>query len=328
MDNVIFELRFLRKMILCPTINNEVVDLYSAHMDTDLYGMDINAVRSKRDDLTEFGMERTKADLIRTCIGDVEDSLFPQGQRENAYQNITGEQMTILLEMLTFLLVQFKSCEGVIRHSCQTLYIWSLIQLMAVLLASNKQPQCEVWIREHLSELTSLRIEGAAASHSILHQALMTNTGGFPVAPFARLLIEVGKMDVNVENTRKETPFHKLCAKAHFLLPLRSGPTEDEMRIVELLIDNGAHMDSMDDDGLEASWFFSQRFPQFSFNVNLKCLAARAILQHGIRYEKRVPADLVTFIGLHKPRCPYSHLSKTVQIRNKAKLSDGEKDCE
>ena len=46
MDDVIFELRFLQKMTLSPTINN-VVDLNSPDMDTDLCGMDINMFQEK-----------------------------------------------------------------------------------------------------------------------------------------------------------------------------------------------------------------------------------------------------------------------------------------
>ena len=293
MDIVIFELLFLRKIISAPTINNRI-DLYSSYMHTGLSGMDNYLFEEKR-----YVLQRlrtwTKIRLISRCINDVENSLFLPGRRD---QNITDEQITVLLDMMNFLLVQFQSCEGEIRQNCQKGYMDTLIQLVVVALASNKKTPCEVWINEHLSELVSLRNNVGC---SILHAALSINVGYFPVAPIVRVCVEEGKMDVNDGNIYRETPLHLLSYSARLQYRYRNRkPTEDMMRIAELLINNGAHMDAVDILGHEASSFFSKRFPQWSFNFTLKCLAARAILKHGIRYEKYAPKTIIPFIESHK----------------------------
>ena len=136
-------------------------------------------------------------------------------------------------------------------------------------------------------------------ANSILHLILRMKVGRFSREPIMRLLIEGCKMDVNVENICRETPLHWLSSDVS-LLPRRQ-PTEEMMNIAELLIDNGAHMDSVDICGKEASSTLSQKFPKWSFNVNLKCLAARAILKHGVKYKKVVADTEVDFIESHKP---------------------------
>ena len=295
MDNVIFELRFLRKMLSTPTTDNRI-DLFSADIDTDLCGMDINMYSRKRDRLREFMRRWRRSSFLVDCNVTVTRLLFRDNQRDD-YQYITDEQITFLLEMMNFLLVQHTS-RDLENPPLFCLCITLLVKLSVVLLESNKKAECVVWIREHLSELTSLTTN---ESKSILHVLCGVFVGCFPKEAMVRLIVENGKMDVNVENIRRQTPLHVLSVDASWYMPDK--PNEDTMRVVELLINNGAHMDSMDVNGLEASWFFSQRFPQFSFNFNLKCLAARAIIKHSIRYEKIVglPADLVKCIDSHKP---------------------------
>ena len=59
-------------------------------------------------------------------------------------------------------------------------------------------------------------------------------------------------------------------------------------------------MDSLDNTGNEASHAFSRLFPKWSFNFNLKCLAARAIIKHGVQYENIAPKTQLAFIESHK----------------------------
>ena len=231
-------------------------------------------------------LRATKERLISMCNADVTDSLFPRGQREDAYKNITDEQFTVLMEMVNFFLVQYMS------------HMWVLLQLLVVLLASNKKSDCERWIREHLSELISLRRGGG---NSILHDCLFISVGCFSKEPIRRLFIEEGKMNVNVENIQRDTPLHLLSSLVACFSYRQIKISEGSTRLVDLLIDNGAHMDSVNVDGEEASRYLSQTFPRWSFNFNLKCLAARAILKHGIRYEKIAPVLMIPFIESLKP---------------------------
>ena len=164
---------------------------------------------------------------------------------------------------------------------------------MVVLLESNKKHESEVWIKEHVYELISLRTKGG---DTILHKVFYICLDCFPIESFVRMFVEECKMDVNVQNNWRATPLHCLSS---MIMCEQIYPTEDVMRVAELLISNGSHMDAVDVDGLEASQYFSRRCPKWSFNFSLKCLAARAILKHG--YEQYVPKNMIPFIESHKP---------------------------
>ena len=169
------------------------------------------------------------------------------------------------------------------------------LQLIVILLASNKKSDCEVWIKENMSELLSLSTH---TGDSMLHLIPTIEVGPFDFKPMLRMLVTEGKMDVNVVNKFRQTPLHLLSRRLHFLLSFHLR-TEKILGVAELLIDNGAHMDAVDNIGMEASYYLSQRFPKWAFNFSLKCLAARAILKHGVRYEK-MPDMLEAFIQSHK----------------------------
>ena len=272
-------------MVLAPTTNN-VVALYSPYMDTDLCDMDNDNVMFRRR-IASLAPRRpwSKDGLIRNCTGEINTSLFPHlGRREQSCQNITDEQIKVAMEMMNFLLLKGSSCED------STFLTTILPKLIVFLLVSNKKRECEVWLREHMSELESLKYD---ENESILHKVLNMRPV-LPIEPTVRFFVEQGKMDVNVENIRRQTPLHLISARVYRLSYL----TKEDLRMAEIMKDNGAHMDAVDVNGSEASSFL-KRFPQWSFNVSLKCLAARAVLKHGISYEKC--ADLIPFIESHKP---------------------------
>ena len=305
MDNAIFEMRFLRKILLAPTTctgTDNGVDWES--MDTDLHGMNRYMFQAKRDSLVGF----SKAIVVCFCRVNVKRALFPTDQQ--IYRNITDEQISILLELTTCYLLQCKSFKD--DQSVSQSLLQLLVSLNVFLLASNKKEQCEVWIREHFSELVSVR---SARGDSILHECMneiewmLINKLNLSMEPLVRLLVKEGKMDVNVVNTeRRETPLHMLSTRLCHMERKRKlypkMPTEDIMKIAEILRNNGAHMDAVDASGREASHFFSQRIPLWSFNVNLKCLAAKTLLKHGVTFEDvtRVPKTLIPFIKSHKPK--------------------------
>ena len=293
MEKVIFELQFIRKVLLAPTKHTgglfKVVDFES--MDNDLSGMDIILFQEKRDRFSRL----LKSSIINICTAEFEKALF--GTDQQIYGNITDEQISILLELMTCYLLQCKSLECVM--SIRECLLKLLIIVNVVLLGSNKKQQCRFWIRDHLSELESVR---CTFGTSILHKCM--NFGRFPTERLVRVLVEEGKMDVNIENTRRETPLHWLSTRLYNAERDKGQktPTEDLMNNAEILINNGAHMDAEDHLGRQASRFFSQRFPQWSFNVSLKCLAAKALLKHGVRYEMCAPKVMIPFIESHKPK--------------------------
>ena len=303
MDNAIFEMQFLRAILLAPTTGTDnAVDWES--MDIDLRGTDRFMFQEKRHSMPDMKKPR----LVCMCGVHVKMALFPRHQQ--LYRNITDEQFAILLEIGTCYLLQYKSFKDDVGISQTLLDLLAILNVF--LLGSNKKQECVIWIRKHFSELKSVR---SAYGNTILHECIdkiewmLLNKIDLPVEPFVRLLVEKGKMDVNDVNTekRRATPLHLLSTRVSYMELDERGfypkmPTEDTMKIAEILIDNGAHMDQTDWLGREASRYFSERFPQWAFNVSLQCLAAKALFKHGIRYEKRAPKTLIPFIESHKPK--------------------------
>ena len=82
--------------------------------------------------------------------------------------------------------------------------------------------------------------------------------------------------------------------------------------VAQFLIDNGAHMDLRCRNGFEATHIVKRRWPKWNFNKSLRCLAARAILEESVPYD-RLPKQLVAFIEAHKrpePSAEFRHLSQ------------------
>ena len=279
MEKLIFELRLLRQTFLAdqPTIDH--VLRMNRHINLNLYtGRNL---------------------LLFWCKNDVLNALFTAYHDENSvYQNITDDQMSSLTEIMSFFLQQHNRSEDEILHFRGSACIRLILQLIVVLLTSNKRHECEAWVREHSAELMSLRTQNA---NSILHLVLDIDVGIFHRAPIVSLLVDEFKMDVNVQNVDRETPLHWLSKRVRFFSQNQM-PSLDIRRVAGLLIDSGAHMDAVDVSGKEASHPFSRKFPQWSFNFKLSCLAAKAIIKHGVRYERlKLPASVVTFIQSHKP---------------------------
>ena len=292
MDKTIFELQFLRKIFFAPT-TNDTVALHSSDFNADLGGMDIDLFRNKKDNLRTS----RKSDLLLCGFIEVQWALIPLVQREAAvYQNVTDEQINIMMEIMkTFLLVHSRPSEDEFLQKYRSHFMLLLLQVLVVLLESDKKAECTAWMKEHSSEMKSFRTK---TGYSILHIAIEMQVDCFPREPLMRLLVEHGKIDMNVETNNKSTPLHLLSNHASKL----NQPTKEMIKIAELLIDNGAHMDSVDFTGKEASHAFSKKFPQWSFNFNLQCLAARAVLKHRVKYEGVAPKKLIPLIQSHKTK--------------------------
>ena len=266
-------------------------DLYSPGIEEDLFGMDRAEFLNNIENLAQFhGQEKEK--LLDWCLTNSMGILLLNDE----LQNITDDQIKAMKDIMTLFLLQSDGMSSKVRFIC----IEMLLYVSLVLLSSNKKHDWEAWIREHLSELKSFR---TATDETFLHLAAISYYVSFPRAPFVKLLVEDGKMDVNVENQFRQTPLHWIAfSEAEFLFDKKTTPVEDYTRIAELLIYNGAHMDSVDVNGHEASFIlFPRIFPQFSFNVNLQCLAAKAILKHEISYQKSMPTKMISLIESHKP---------------------------
>ena len=290
MERVIFQLRFWRKIFFTPATNGKI-DLHSSEFNADLDGMDANEFQNRRDGL----LTSQKFILVGSCILEVQWALIPMTQSDAAvYQHVRDDQMNIMMELMkTFLLVHCRPCEDAFVQRHRNRFIGVLLQVCVVLLQSNKKAECKAWVKQHLPEMKTFRTK---EGDSILHLAMLIDVGCCQKEPLMRLLIEHGRIDVNVQDDSKRTPLHLLSMHTRRL----DRPTEDMIQVAEVLIDNGAHMDLLDSSGREAASGFSGKFPRWSFNFNLKCLAARAIIKHGVEYESVAPKELIPFIQSHK----------------------------
>ena len=299
MDKVISELRFLQRILLAPTtgLSNDQIDFNSTYMDTLLDGRDSESLRRQNQMLSCFDRRSSKDTVVSWCRSEVERPLFQLAKNPESCQSITNGQVKVLIDAMNFFLLRYIPLQNEISVFCRNVCINLLVVLNLVLLASNREPQCKTWIREHMSEITSLK---TITGDSILHVILKMRDDFLRKEALVRMLVEEGKMDVNVESPDRATPLHLLSFRLSSLLREQK-PTDDFERIAELLIANGAHMDAMDVRGLEASFALPRVSARWAFNFNLKCLAARAILEHGVNYEKIVPKQTKTFILSHKP---------------------------
>ena len=300
MDRLIFDLRCLCRVILATNKTETIMDLFTSDMDTNVQEM--KTFRGGRMSLSCLltEPEDMQQDIVAIDCHHSVMTLLHHSRQTGDIHRITDLQMKQMMDnmvdMLTFLL--FSPNQSTIRYSeisrpsCLSMLWW----LIEFLLESNKKLHCEIWIKEHSSDLQTLRSRGG---YSFLHNAVQTHR-----SEIVRLFVEECRMDVNVENNNRQTPLHLLCRYLSCLLIAQVKPTQDMERTAELLIENGAHIDAVDAYGTDASRVLSRTFSRWYFNVTLKCLAAKAILQHGIRYEKCVPslpAEIITIIETHKP---------------------------
>ena len=283
MENTIFHVRFLKKMMTAPTTQN-LIHVYSTDMDTDLYGMDTTMYNRKRASLDNT----VRPDIVFKCCADVGSALFYSASQDD-FRSVTDEQFIVICELMEFLMAQ-KDSLGFTYH----MYMDIILKLLVVLLASNKKEETEMWVKRFKSELTCLK---TCELNTVLHQVIDIDVNSYTLEPIVKLLLEEGVLDVNVINGERQTPLHMVSHALTAELPCK--PDQDLLRVGELLIYHGAHMDVKDSNKIEASEFFSQRFPKYAFKSSLKCLAAKAILSHGIKYEKYCASKQNTFIEEH-----------------------------
>ncbi|ELU05403.1 hypothetical protein CAPTEDRAFT_124737 [Capitella teleta] len=118
----------------------------------------------------------------------------------------------------------------------------------------------------------------------------------FPSDSIAELLLSCGA-NVNARDDRGNTPLH-------WFMDRLAATADLEPYVAMMLIDQGAHLDARNVDGVLACDPL-RRIPEFQNQIphknamGLKCLAARAIRAHNIPYMSEVPEALHEFIALH-----------------------------
>lgn len=100
--------------------------------------------------------------------------------------------------------------------------------------------------------------------------------------------------DVNVRCDNGNSP---LLTAAMHLSPLDT----QQQQVVEYLLQKGAHIDTMNNEGLtpldilQKNSYFSCPFKY----LTLKCLASRVIMKNNIEFQNEIPASLIPFVQYH-----------------------------
>ena len=298
MDLLISDLRCLWRTLLAKTKTKTGMDLF---IDT---SRDMNRFLDQRlseSHTSNLYQSKQNRDVILDCIS--AQSRLREVHRNGDYKEISDVEMKTVMDLMTFLLTFAKSRKSQKRSLSGVVCFYVLFNSSIFLLWSNKGQDYETWMKTHMSDLQTLRNEHG---DTFLHAAADRHC-----SRIVKLLVEDGRMKVNVVNYIRETPLHLFCGELPSPLPSGWIPTPGMERIVELLINNGAHIDAADSSGNEVSGVLARAFPRWSFNVNLKCLAVKAIVKHGVRYEELMPTQMISFIETHKAENQGKKLKKT-----------------
>lgn len=112
----------------------------------------------------------------------------------------------------------------------------------------------------------------------------------FPSFSVAKLLLECGAR-VNSTNNLESTPLHTASTISNF-----------KQDIVELLLQNGAHIDVKNIQNVRPSDLLAHNpnsSVSFTRFLSLKCLCAQVISKHNLSFKGEVPEVLETFIDAH-----------------------------
>ena len=119
------------------------------------------------------------------------------------------------------------------------------------------------------------------------------NPAFFPSVSVVKLLVECGSK-INANNKGGSTPLHTASMSENF-----------NQEIVEILLDNGAHID-IRNAASDRPVDMLKRVPDgagLKINplhyITLKCLSARVVAAHGVPYKEEIPSMLEEFIQAH-----------------------------
>ncbi|CAF1237444.1 unnamed protein product [Didymodactylos carnosus] len=182
--------------------------------------------------------------------------------------------------------------------NCKTaLYLCAVAAKVLPTKPIEERLQLEKIIRRLISFNFKTRATNSALIHLCMDTSASTSNLAykFPCSSTARLLIEFGAK-VNAMDASRNTPLHIIAGCSMHNL-------DEAENIIESLIDNGAHTDTVNDNGkipfdcgkLENI----RRILKARARISLKCLVAKAIVKHQINYHKHVSMTLATFIRNH-----------------------------
>jgi len=130
-------------------------------------------------------------------------------------------------------------------------------------------------------------------SQTVFGEESGQNPPFFPSTSVVKLLVECGAK-INANNQTGSTPLHTASMVENF-----------NQEIVEILLDNGAHIDIRNNDS-DRPVDMLKRVPEGAGSkinplhyTTLKCLAARVVADNRVPYKEEIPAILEEFIQAH-----------------------------
>ncbi|XP_022102945.1 protein fem-1 homolog C-like [Acanthaster planci] len=177
-----------------------------------------------------------------------------------------------------------------------------LMHLMCLIAKLDGTVEEEDEVRQATYRFLKLKPTGSKGA-TPLHLAVEESTssvGRYPVCRFPdyrvlRLLLACGA-DVNRSNTEGNRPLH-IAAKGS-----SDGLVKhDRSDILRMLLDHGAHLDCRNDSGKAPLDLLGDALCDISpINyTTLQCLAARAVMKHGLKYIGIIPKRLEEFVKIH-----------------------------
>ena len=135
---------------------------------------------------------------------------------------------------------------------------------------------------------------------SLLHLAVDPNNSlaaeeyysTLPALEVVIVLISCGA-DINVKCEKGNSP---LFTAAKFI----STSDSQQQKIIEYLLEKGAHIDSVNNEGYTPEGILTISGHMCPFNyVTLKCLASRVIIKENLEFRKHIPMALIPFVEHH-----------------------------
>ena len=121
----------------------------------------------------------------------------------------------------------------------------------------------------------------------------------FPCSVTTKILLEVGA-DPRAVDDEYNTPLHIIVGYQKIVSDFQTLHT-----IVAALVAAGAHCDVLNIHGqtpiVKAATGVAQIILKIQEKINLKCLCARAVKRHEIKYKGIIPKDLEQFVNMHGP---------------------------
>ena len=111
MDDIIFNFHLLKKLLLAPTIDDDMLDYSSTHMSSDMEGLDSSRFWRQMavviHNLRKGGMEPQKKEIILHYKASTCHLIRRVSKQQNAFHYMTEDQLEAMIDMFLFCNIHF-----------------------------------------------------------------------------------------------------------------------------------------------------------------------------------------------------------------------------